>query len=244
MQTEEYPLITIVTAVLNNKDTVEDTIISVSMQNYKNIEYIVLDGGSTDGTLDVLYSYKKHIHCLVSERDRGVYDAFNKGIDLAHGEWIYFLGSDDKFVDQNVLTDIFSNKYKSKMIYGNVIWGNTGTIYDGKFTKTKLYYHNICQQSIFYHRDAFRILGKFELKYQLLADWVFNMRAFASDVISPMYLDRVIAVYSTDGISFSNTDTVFTKTRQNLIKEIFGLRHYIYFKYFYWISMAGKAIVK
>lgn len=244
MQSNKYPLITIVTAVLNNKKTIEDTIISVLMQNYQNIEFIILDGGSTDGTLDILYSYKKQINRLISEPDRGVYDAFNKGIDLANGDWIYFLGSDDKFADQNILTDIFSKKYKSKMIYGNVIWGDTENVYDGKFTKTMLYYKNICQQAIFYHRDAFHILGKFELKYTLLADWVFNMRAFASNTIAPMYLDKVIAVYSTDGISFTSTDTIFVKTRQYLIKEIFGLHHYIYFKYFYWINRERKLFFK
>jgi glycosyltransferase involved in cell wall biosynthesis len=244
MQSNKYPLITIITAVLNNKKTIEDTIISVLMQNYKNIEYIILDGGSTDGTLDILSSYKKQINCLISEPDRGVYDAFNKGIDLANGDWIYFLGSDDQFADNNVLTDVFSKKYKSKMIYGNVIWGDTKNIYAGKFKKTKLYYQNICQQAIFYHRDAFHILGKFDLQYKLLADWVFNMRAFASNIISPVYLERVIAVYSTDGISLSNTDAVFIKNRQKLIKEIFGHHHYIYFKYVYWMHLRVRRLLK
>lgn len=243
MQSHEYPLITVVTAVLNSKNTIEDTITSVLNQNYQNIEYIILDGKSTDGTLDILYSYKKQISCLVSEPDHGVYDAFNKGIDLAHGDWIYFLGADDKFVDQNVLTDIFSKKYKSKMIYGNVIWGDTGTTYDGKFTKVKFYYHNICQQAIFYHKDVFRIIGKFELKYKLLADWVLNMRCFKSNIIAPMYLDKIIANYSTNGISFTNMDTVFTKERQYLIKDIFGPFHYIYFKYFYWINIAANQFI-
>ena len=97
------PLISIITAVLNGDKTLERTIQSVIDQDYKNIEYIIIDGGSTDGTLDIIKKYDHAIDYWMSEPDEGIYDAFNKGIQISSGEWIYFLGADDYFVDQNVL---------------------------------------------------------------------------------------------------------------------------------------------
>lgn len=224
------PLVTVITAIFNSVNTIENTISSVLNQNYPNIEHLIIDGGSTDGTVDVLRKYNDAVDYWISEPDKGIYDAFNKGINISRGTWIYFLGADDELNDGSVLQDIFSKPHESKMVYGDVIWGDTGKAYDGKFSKSKLYYKNICQQAIFYHRDVFRKIGVFDLKYPLLADWVFNMRAFASENIRPVYIDRIVARYSTGGKSLSNKDQVFARERAALIRNIFGMLHYLHFK--------------
>ena len=104
--TPRAPLITVITAVLNGENTLERTIQSVIGQDYKNIEYIIIDGGSTDGTLDIIKKYEHAIDYWISETDEGIYGAMNKGIQASSGEWIYFLGSDDYLVADNVLDTI------------------------------------------------------------------------------------------------------------------------------------------
>ena len=93
--------ITVVTVVLNGEKDFERTILSVINQSYKNIEYIVIDGGSTDGTLDIIERYKDKIDYVIIEKDRGIYDAMNKGINIASGDWINFMNSGDIFYDKN-----------------------------------------------------------------------------------------------------------------------------------------------
>ena len=100
--TSQFPLVTIVTVCLNAVRTIEQTIQSVIRQTYKNIEYIIIDGGSNDGTLDIIKKYEQHITKYVSEPDEGLYDAMNKGISMAHGEYVLLLNADDSYVDDAV----------------------------------------------------------------------------------------------------------------------------------------------
>ncbi len=92
---KNYPLISVITVVLNNEKFIEETILSVLNQSYKNIEYIIIDGGSTDKTIDIIKKYESSIDIWISEKDNGIYDAFNKGMRLANGEMLGFVNSDD-----------------------------------------------------------------------------------------------------------------------------------------------------
>lgn len=119
----ELPLITIITVVFNNEEYIEKTIQSVINQTYPNVEYIIIDGGSTDRTLDIIKEYENYVDYWVSERDRGIYDGMNKGIDLACGKWLNFMNSGDEFYDENTLEKIFSsgkNMEEYDVIYGDV----------------------------------------------------------------------------------------------------------------------------
>jgi glycosyltransferase involved in cell wall biosynthesis len=222
----DKPLVSIITAVYNGNATLDKTIKSVINQDYSQIEYLIIDGGSNDGTIETLKNFDDSIDYWVSEPDKGVYDAFNKGIDLANGEWLYFIGASDSFIDNHVLQRIFSKTYKSKLLYGDVMWGETGIVYDGKFDKIKLYNQNICQQAIFYNRELFHTIGKFDLRYPLAADWVFNIRAFAVKVSCPAYINTKVANYSLEGMSTNVWDQVFLSERDYLFKKYFG--YYIY----------------
>ena len=108
---KKNPVISIITVVLNGEKTIEETIKSVLNQKYKNLQYILLDGGSKDGTIKIINKYKDKIYYFKSEKDLGIYDAFNKGLDVANGDLIGFINSDDIFTD-NAL-DIL-NKYYCK----------------------------------------------------------------------------------------------------------------------------------
>ena len=110
--TPEYPLITVVTVVFNGEATLEQTIQSVVNQTYDNVEYIIVDGGSKDRTLDIIKKYEDRIDYWQSEPDKGIYDAMNKGIELANGDWINFMNSGDSFYNECVIKNIYYGPYK------------------------------------------------------------------------------------------------------------------------------------
>jgi len=218
-------LISIITPTYNSAEGLEACILSVAHQTYAHKEHLFVDNLSTDGTLEIIRKYAakfQHIR-LISEEDHGIYDAMNKGIEQSSGDWLYFMGCDDMFFDSEVLSRIFISFECSPydVIYGNVEWGKGGTLYDGQFTPLKLLNKNICHQAIFFKRDLFERLGRFEIKYKVLADWVFNMRWFFDENITRIYLDKTIAIYNPDGFSSRNHDIVFIAERKRLVHLYF-----------------------
>lgn len=200
----------------------ERTLRSVLCQAYTALELVIVDGGSVDGTIDRIRRYEEDVDYWVSEPDRGVYDAYNKGVRLAAGEWLYFIGAGDEMADQDAVVRIFSPPPAGKLIYGNVRWGDTGKIYDGRFTKLKLCRRNICHQAAFYHRDLFQDLGEFDLRYPVVADWVFNLRCFGSAATRPVYKDTVVANFDLAGIASRRSDPAFITDKTSLIQGTLG----------------------
>lgn len=126
------PIITVITVCYNSATKIEETIQSIINQSYSNIEYIIIDGGSSDGTVEIIKKYSSKISYWISEKDNGIYDAMNKGIQKATGEWINFMNCGDYFYDSDVLKNIFSNNYDNvDVIYGNSIsYGKDGSHYN------------------------------------------------------------------------------------------------------------------
>lgn len=147
--------ITIVTVVYNDVNNIEKTIKSVIEQTYNNIEYIIIDGASNDGTIEVIKQFASNITKWISESDNGIYDAMNKGINMATGKYINFMNSGDLFYDKNVLFNIFNNaRYDEEIIWGDTV-GNFNNIkllqQNVPFYKSKSYCSKvgICHQSVF-----------------------------------------------------------------------------------------------
>jgi glycosyltransferase involved in cell wall biosynthesis len=206
-------LLSVIVPTFNSELTINRCLDSLICQSFQDFEILIIDASSTDKTLsniDLFRSKFQNIRIL-SESDLGTYDAMNKGIDLAGGDWIYFFGSDDEIYDEiydeNVFADIFkvSPEKNCGIIYGNVwidgstSWAKDGQIYDGEFQFVQLLSKNICHQAIFYRRQIFRKLGKYNLRYPICADWELNMRVFSRT--KSKYLDRIIAVFYGGGIS-------------------------------------------
>lgn len=171
----DSPLITIVTVVYNDELSIEKTIQSVMSQNYKNIEYLIVDGGSTDGTVDIIKKYDHFISYWCSEPDKGIYDAMNKAIDLASGEWINFMNSGDYFINESVLTNIFKNS--SELADITIIYGNHEVRYPSKKRMSYVgMVDNLWQGSQFCHQSAFintkyHKLHKYNLCRKIAADY-------------------------------------------------------------------------
>jgi glycosyltransferase involved in cell wall biosynthesis len=228
---ENFPKISIITPTLNAATTLEACIKSVAHQTYAPKEHLIIDGQSTDGTLGICRKYAAKFPQIkwVSEKDGGIYDAMNKGIDLSSGEWLYFLGSDDLFCSNTILHDIFSRTELPKydVIYGNVKWGNTEQLYDGEFSRLKLLQHNICHQAIFTRKTVFDQLGKYDTNYTAWADWVFNLQWYNRKDIPHCYIDLAIARYNLEGYSKHHHDLLFLKNKGDLIAAYFPPEYHL-----------------
>ncbi len=222
------PLVSIIIATFNAVDALPATLRSVAEQSYDNRELLIIDGGSTDGTLDVIRNSGCPIDYWSSEADDGIYEAFNKGINHATGEWIYFLGAGDCFANGDVLDRVFSNPWQGNMLYGDVYLRRSQRRYGGRFSKLNLCLRNICQQGIFYSRELFDRLGPFDSRYRVWADWAFNLHCFADPNTRPEYLHTEIAVYDEEGFSSSRVDAKFARDAEQLIRPLGRLPWYAY----------------
>jgi glycosyltransferase involved in cell wall biosynthesis len=170
------PLISVITVVYNSVTTLEQTILSVINQTYKNIEYIIIDGGSTDGTVDIIKKYEKHLAYWVSEPDKGIYDAMNKGINKVTGEWINFMNSGDTFYTNDIIQRISEQKVfdcKQSIIYGNrILYKDEQLIrQEASIHSLKYYmdiYHQACFVSSFLHKQYL-----FDTNYKITGDYDF-----------------------------------------------------------------------
>lgn len=207
------PKISIITVVYNAVKTVEETIKSVLAQSYQNIEFLIIDGGSTDGTLDILKRYSNPKISWISEPDKGIYDAMNKGIRMAKGEWIYFLGADDTFYNDQVLSDIFENPDYANvdLIYGNVYAHALKRKYDGEFSRERILFQNISHQAIFYKKKIHNIVGYYNDQYKTFADWNLNIECFFHSEIKIKYIDIIIANFAAGGLGTSQPDLLFLR---------------------------------
>ncbi len=208
-----FPIISIITVVYNAAATLEETIKSVLAQTYENLEYVIVDGGSTDGTLDILKRYQNPKITWKSEPDKGIYDAMNKGIKMAKGEWIYFLGADDTFYNEKVLADIFSNPDNANfdLIYGNVYAHALKRKYDGEFSRERILFQNISHQAIFYKKKIHDIIGYYNDQYKTFADWNLNIECFFHPEIKIKYIDIIVANFAAGGLGTSHPDLPFLR---------------------------------
>lgn len=192
--------VTVVTAVLNDAGHIEQTILSVISQTDIEIEYIIVDGGSKDGTLELIGKYKDKISLLISESDRGVYDAMNKGIKYSTGDFVYFLNSGDVLLNPSILSKIkFEDvNVRNTIIYGNVVvaYGNIEALEKPRpFFNSKMKFKGIgiCHQSMFFPGELIRN-EKYDLSYKIAADYDFVYRLWRKGT-EFLYRDITIAKY-------------------------------------------------
>ena len=231
--TAHQKLFSIVIATYNCGQKIENTLNSIFSQNRELFELIVLDGDSTDDTLNYINKYKDDL-TLVSEKDEGVYHAFNRGINLAEGKYIYFIGAGD-CLKSGILEKIkkFLPADTPSFVYGNCYFVKQKK-YNGKEFDAELFIRdNLCQQGIFYHRAVFDMIGRFDLRYKVLADWFFNIKCFLHDGINKQYVNEVIADYEEGGLSAHiSCDPVFLKDFPVFVRKNFGLYKYFLCKAF------------
>ncbi len=231
----------IVTVVYNSVSTIERTIRSVKAQNFNDFEYIVVDGGSTDGTLDILRKHASDIDVLISEKDNGIYDAMNKACKLVHGDWVFFINGDDVFYNDNVLLSVCKKIVaKNTLYYGGVLMEPISIKHDGEFNKKRLCQANICHQSIFYPKKVFDKY-QYNTMYRLFADWDLNIRCMGDSDFNFCYLNELIAVFNIEGASRTRDDRLFRKEFYDIIRSAFGFRYFLYL-YYLKVKMAARIV--
>lgn len=198
------PLITVITVVRNNERYIEETILSVLSQKYKNLEYIIIDGNSTDGTKNIIKKYNKYIDYWISKKDRGIYDAFNEGLKLSNGNYVVFLNSDDVFTSNAFL---YLNKYlkkKKDFIFGSVKkhWG----VLHG-YRPQKIWYswgfYSSHSSGFFVKDEAMKKIGKYKLKYKYSSDYDYFYRMIVKHKLSGIASSKkeIFGVFRRGGFS-------------------------------------------
>lgn len=198
-------LVSIITVCLNAAETIETTVRSVIGQTYTDIEYIVVDGGSTDGTVQILEKYRDFFSVFISEKDEGIYDAMNKGIELAHGEYIGIINADDWYEKETVACVVQTARTIEKDI--GVICGQCRFV-DGMadyLPRRKSMNHiwtemPIAHPAAFIKRSVYGRLGKYDTRYKIAADYELIFRLYVNHVTF-YFCDQVLANYRVGGIS-------------------------------------------
>lgn len=223
------PLISVVIPTNNSETTLNRCLDSVIHQDFTDFEIVIIDGASTDDTIEIIesYDYSDNRVRYITEPDNGVYDAMNKGVSHANGNWLYFLGSDDELHDDQVFSSVFSQPISEKVgaLYGNVqvmnntIWAHAGAIYDGKFNLRKLLKKNICHQAIFYRKTLFSQWGVYNIKYPICADWELNLRFFSKTKFR--YINKTIANFY-GGLTRQKITDPFFEEMPTLVEKYYG----------------------
>ena len=193
--------ISVIIVTYNAEHTISNAINSVLTQTYNEIELLIIDGGSTDKTNKIISGFSNKINYFISEKDNGIYDAMNKGIQASTGEWLIFIGADDIFSKNNSLEEIFcKNKFKNiDFIYGDVKLKSNNKILGGHRDYNQLIEKNICHQAIFYNKSIFEKVGNYNLKYKILADYDLNLRVFRNSQINTKYISTIVSIFNDKG---------------------------------------------
>jgi len=224
------PLISIITVVFNGAKNIEKTIKSVIGQSYQSIEYIIIDGGSTDGTLAIIDKYRQDISTLVSEPDDGIYDAMNKGISLANGKIIGIINSDD-YYEEHIIAYIVAESRKS--LSPGIIYGNMNIINsEGKIVHTlKKSNHEkliprmsmwVPHPTVFVSREIYRTIGVYNTEYKISADYEFLVRSYKRGVQFHK-INKIISSFQLGGISTSESKKIL---QRKIIEKIYIYKTY------------------
>ena len=206
MESTFSPTLTVITVVYNNANDIERTLLSVINQTYPHIEYLVIDGASTDGTIDIIRRYAAQLSRFVSEPDKGIYDAMNKGLALATGDYVLFMNSGDEIYSTDTVAAVFASARDADIYYGetemfDADWQSLGlrrhAIPDQFSWKSFRYGMNVSHQAIYIRR---KLTKAYDSRYQLSADidWVIRAAKAAEKTVNTRL---IVAKYLVGGIS-------------------------------------------
>ena len=227
--------LSIITINLNNKNGLKKTIDSIINQTFTSFELIVVDGGSTDGSIDIINKNANNITCKISEPDTGIYNAMNKGIVKATGEYCFFLNSGDCFATPNVLSTMFSKNLTEDVVQGNMLVTLNNKVVgkcSGKETLTFLDVYSciIKHQSSFIKRELFTKFGPYNENLKIVADWEFFIKSVGLGNASYRYVNIDISVFDNNGISNNNSVVTINEKKEVLEKFVPTLMQFDYEK--------------
>ncbi|MBD0726568.1 hypothetical protein B6A10_15450 [Flavobacterium sp. L1I52] len=222
------PFLTVITINYNNLLGLEKTIQSVKSQTFKNFEYLVIDGGSKDGSKEYIESQDAFIHYWVSEPDSGIYNAMNKGIKASNGDYLLFLNSGDELNGNSALDDFIKHqRFQGDIIYGDYKYKEGGKIFPDNLTPLFFVRTSLPHQSTLFKREVFDKIGLYDENYKIVSDRAFYIKCFLSNQFVFKHIPYPLAIYDLSGIS---NDPLY-KERQALENERMFQEHYgIYYE--------------
>lgn len=232
--------LSIVTINYNNANHLNKTISSVINQSTKAFEYIVIDGGSNDDSVSVIKENAEHINYWVSEEDHGIYNAMNKGIKVAKGEYILFLNSGDWFYDNDVIKNVLPKLNHTDIIYGNVIsyYNENKQSVNSGFGKIKPSLRHFFQgyslphPATFHKKSLFEEYGYYDENLKIVSDWKFFIEALVKHNATISYIDITISYFDMQGISNAN-EKLIANEHSIVLNDLFGPKIYEDYKYLY-----------
>lgn len=220
--------LSIITINFNNSVGLKKTIESIVNQTYKDFEYIIIDGGSLDESINVIKGYKNSVTHWLSENDKGVYDAMNKGIKIATGEYLLMLNSGDYLTSNDVLEKVLTNSstINHDILYGNVVWEEKGLFTEGSFPNTLTFnyfrHHSLGHQATFVKKEVHNIVGFYDTNLKIASDWKFFILSICKFNITYRHIDTPIAVCGRDGMSCDPKNLqLIIEERNNVFDENF-----------------------
>src|SRR5690606_26575247 len=196
--------ISIIIINLNNLEGLRKTFTSIAQQSCRDFEYIVIDGASSDVSVNLIKD-TAFINQWISENDKGIYDAMNKGISMAHGDYLLFLNSGDQLYDEMVLEQVVPKLTGEAIIYGNLqqTWQDRVHIhyFPQKLTFSHFVKETIGHLSTFIRRDLFQTYGLYDTRYKIVADWAFFTRVIIKENVSVKYIPDIIGIFDMTGMS-------------------------------------------
>ena len=215
------PTFSIITVCRNEEGAIRETCESIVAQEHEDFEWIVIDGGSTDGTLEILNEYSGSIRHLVSEPDAGIYNAMNKGAAMATGEYLIFMNGGDRFADSDSL--LFAGQSpRAQMLYGDVYLGDqSGDVeaYPDVVESGYMLRKMIPHQATFYQRATFEAAGGYDESFKIAADYDLYVRLFERERISHHHIPHPIAIFDLEGISNSKDFRQLRKRENHRIRK-------------------------
>lgn len=219
--------ISIITINYNNLEGLKSTVESVVNQTWQEVEYIVIDGGSTDGSAEYIESQNKHFDYWVSEPDTGIYNAMNKGIAKATGEYLLFLNSGDHLYDDTVLEKNHQFLIKKDLVYFdlNIVDGATSYVrkYPSKLLFSYLIYDTLPHPATFIRLTLFDKLGRYDENFKIVSDWKFFIQSICIKNASYIRIDNVLSTFYLDGFSSDiKNQNLIAKEKKEVLDSSFS----------------------
>lgn len=233
------PLFSIITICFNEENGIRRTCESVVSQDFRDYEWIVVDGGSTDGTLEVLEEFSGSVTRMISEPDEGIYDAMNKGIAAANGEYLVFMNGGDFFASDDVLAEV-SEAPRKELIYGDIFFDEAGgslAKYPDVMSEGYLLKKMVPHQATFYRRDLFQRFGNYDRSYKIAADYELYVRLIEVGKVSYHHIAKPLAVFDRSGISSGTAHRALRKRENHRVRKQ-------YFRCYRWSLKALRQEVK
>lgn len=228
--------ISVITINLNNLEGLKRTVQSVLDQNHPDIEYLLIDGGSTDGGKDFIKDNQDRFCFYLSEKDTGVYDAMNKGIRKSTGDYLIFLNSGDIFSGSDSISKLIKNSNGEDLVFGNILVLHSDKLcvktYPEKLTFKYFYYESIPHPACLISKQLFELYGLYDTKLKIASDWKFFLVTVVKHGCSYRYVDEMISTFRVDGMSsLPENSELLENERVMTLKKYFYMKFWLYTTY-------------